>query len=195
VSKALSTFAKGRIGVVKQCGWCGRLFHGRKHRNKHCSQACAKQAQKRKKDGGGACKICGQPTNNKWNKTCSTPENRWSNKCYREWKRITAKRDNVCVYTPPAEQDMENMIDILQRKGYTKGEVKVSYRYQLTEKGDITWIDLPPSDTSDDWRATHLGKEQQEYWIGVEQEVQEEGANLTAFQKLCHRIEDWDASA
>jgi len=174
----------------KRCGWCGE-FH--KNRGKHCSPECSKAAQKRKKEGGGLCKVCGRATKNKHNITCSGAE------CLRKWRSETASRraaeeGNVCKYTPPSIEDKEGMIAILKRKGFSEGHHKENYQWSEDKEGNLLWRDLPPSHTSIDGQAA-ASEELQKHWDGVEQETEEEGANLPSLKELRKSFKVWLASA
>lgn len=194
------SLARGGKGVnreVVECQWCGGSFKLTGwYRKKTCSKRCRAALMGSNAIKPGPCEVCGKTCPHRKRRTCSA-------QCAAELKAVKArervsKERNLCVYTPPNEHDRENMIEILTRKGYKKGQASNRYEWEESE-GNIRFKDLPPRDLSPEDiahnREARARKELKTHRNGVEQEAKAKRAHQSPLEKLLSCIEGGSASA
>lgn len=133
--------------MLSECKICGKEFEAKRRTTRSrlrrgsnqwtCSPVCAKVKRDMVVKSQTICVVCGGEKKSRYALTCSHVC-----KMKRKSETLTGKAHNLCNYTAPEQWDYDNMIDILNRKGYVKSEnSKEKWTYFTEGFPFIQWVD------------------------------------------------------
>lgn len=102
-----------------------------------CSVECKEEYKRQLIKWATKCSICGGPKEFRTRLTCSDA-------CRKKSKAtsLTGRTYNLCNFTAPDEWEYNNMIEILQRKGYVQSkDSKEKWTYYTEGFPNIQWVD------------------------------------------------------